>query len=48
MVDSDLGNEWEGERNFKEVFFWGGGEITGGNQKSQIDFIGGLKNIDGQ
>lgn len=47
MVDSDLGNEWEGERNFKEFFFWGG-EITGGNQKSQKDFIGGLKNIDGQ
>ena len=38
----------EGERNLKEFFFLGGGEITGGNQKSQKDFIRGLKNIDGQ
>lgn len=29
MVDSDLGNEWEGERNFKEFFFWGGGDHRG-------------------
>ena len=40
------GGEGEGERKFKGIFL--GGEITGGNQKSQKDFIRGLKNIDGQ
>ena len=35
-----------GRKKFKGIF--GGGEITGGNQKSQKDFIRGLKNIDGQ
>lgn len=39
MVDSDLGNEWEGERNFKE-FFFGGGDHRGQSEVAKRFYRG--------
>ena len=40
MVDSDLGNEWKGERNFKEFFFGGGGDHRGQSEVAKRFYRG--------